>query len=417
MPKERRSLFSIIFGRTKQPQSQEYTNLKMLSGYQPIFTMFGDNAYASDIVRAAVDAIARNGAKLKPKHIRKANGDIMQQSSNIQYLLDTRPNKYMDAYTFFYRVLTELFMRNNSFVFIDKDDAGSPVGLYPVSSANLELLESKNEIYARFKFFGGEQITIPYANIIHLRRFYYDNDFYGASNKALIPTLELINTTNEGIVNAIKTSANMRGILKFTQAMLKPVDIKKERDRFVTEYMNIDNNGGIGAIDAKADFIPLDNKPQIVDKDTMAHIKQSVYDYFGVSEPIITSNYTEEQWNAFYESTLEPIAVQMGLEFTAKLFTDREIGFGNQIIFESSRLQYASATTKSNLITNLMGLAVLSVNEAREILNLAPVEGGDVRYQSLNFINAVRATDYQLQEQNQGGGSNASNTEAQNTNG
>jgi HK97 family phage portal protein len=407
----------MIFGRTKQP-AQEYTNLKMLSGYQPIFTMFGDNAYASDIVRAAVDAIARNGAKLKPKHIRKANGDIMQQNSSIQYLLDTRPNKYMDSYTFFYRVLTELFMRNNSFVFIDKDaDTGSPIGLYPISSANLELLESNNEIYARFKFFSGDQITIPYTDIIHLRRFYYDNDFYGASNKALIPTLELINTTNEGIVNAIKTSANMRGILKFTQAMLKPEDIKKERDRFVTEYMNIDNNGGIGAIDAKADFIPLDSKPQIVDKDTMAHIKQSVYDYFGVSEPIITSNYTEEQWNAFYESTLEPIAVQMGLEFTAKLFTDREIGFGNQIIFESSRLQYASATTKSNLITNLMGLAVLSVNEAREILNLAPVEGGDVRYQSLNFINAVRATDYQLQEQNQGGGSNASNTEAQNTNG
>jgi len=393
--KERRSLFDIIFGRTKQPQSQDYTNLKLLSGYQPIFTMFGDNAYASDIVRAAVDAVARNGAKLKPKHIRKVGQDIINQKSNIQYLLETRPNVYMDAYTFYYRVLTELFMRNNSFIFIDKDDSGSPIGLYPVSSANLELLESKNEIYARFKFYGGEQVTIPYTNLVHLRRFFYDNDFYGASNKALMPTLELINTTNQGIANAIKTSANMRGILKFTQAMLKPEDIKKERDRFVTEYMNIDNTGGIGAIDAKAEFIPLDSKPQIVDKDTMAHIKQSVYDYFGVSEPIITSNYTEEQWNAFYESTLEPVAVQMGLEFTAKLFTEREIGFGNQIIFESSRLQYASATTKSNLITNLMGLAVLSVNEAREILNLAPVEGGDVRYQSLNFINAVRAEQYQ----------------------
>lgn len=404
---EKRSLFSMIFGRFR-PQTQDYTNLKMLSGYQPIFTMFGDNAYASDIVRAAVDAISRNGAKLKPKHIRKTEQDIIQMSSSIQYLLGTRPNRYMDAYTFFYRVITELFMRNNSFIFIDKDINGAAIGLYPISSANLELLESKNEIFARFKFYGGEQVTIPYANIVHLRRFFFESDFYGASNKALIPTLELINTTNEGIINAVKSSANMRGILKFTQAMLKPEDIKKERDRFVTEYMNIDNNGGIGAIDAKADFIPLDNKPQIVDKDTMAHIKQSVHDYFGVSEPIITSNYTEEQWNAFYESTLEPIAVQMGLEFTTKLFTDREIGFGNQIVFESSRLQYASATTKSNLITNLMGLAVLSVNEAREILNLAPVEGGDVRYQSLNFVNAVRATDYQL-----GGEENASNTNEQ----
>jgi len=357
--------------------------------------MFGDNAYASDVVRGAVDAIARNGAKLNPKHIRKTGRDIIPQNSNIQYLLETRPNKYMDAYTFYYKVITELFMSNNSFVFVDKDDAGNPIGLYPISSATLELLESKGEIYTRFKFYGGEQLTIPYVSVVHLRRFFYGHDFYGASNKPLIPTLDLINTTDQGIANAVKSSAYIRGILKFTQAMLKPEDIKRERDRFVSEYMNIDNNGGIGAIDAKADFIQLNNKPQIVDRDTMAHIKQTVYNYFGVSEAIITSNYTEEEWNAFYESTLEPVALQMGLEFTAKLFTEREIGFGNKIIFESSRLQYASATTKSNLITNLMGLAVLSVNEAREILNLAPVEGGDVRYQSLNFVDATKAAEYQ----------------------
>ncbi len=410
--KERRSFFEMIFGK-RRPTPGEMTRLKLLNGYMPTFVSFGGEAYNSDVVRAAVDAIARNAAKLKPQHIRRINGDIITQNSRVQQLLQVRPNPYMDAYTFYYKVITQLFMKNNSFVFIDIDPITATIrGFYPINAADVELLEARGEIFLRFHFLGGDKVTLPYTDMIHLRRFFYKHDFYGESNDtALNPTLELINTTNQGIINAIKSSAVLRGLLKFTQTMLKPEDIKKERDRFVQEYMSIENNGGIGAIDAKADFIPLESKPQTVDKDQMAHIKQSVYDYFGINEAIVTSKYSEDEWNAFYESVIEPLAVQMSLEFTSKIFTDREQGFGNEIIFESNRLQYASNTTKTTLISNLMQFGVLTVNEAREILNMAPVEGGDVRLQSLNFINAVRADQYQL-----GGGDNASNTKTQNSN-
>jgi HK97 family phage portal protein len=404
----------MIFGGRNKTVTGEVTQLKLLNSYMPTFVPFGEEAYNSDIVRAAVDAIARNTAKLKPRHIRRVNSNVVpQENSNIQKLLQLRPNPYMDAYTFYYKIITQLYMKNNSFVFIDADpETGDIRGFYPINAANVELLEARGKVFVRFRFLGGDKIILPYTDIIHLRRFFYKHDFYGESNDtALNPTLELINTTNQGIINAIKSSAVLRGLLKFTQTMLKPEDIKKERDRFVQEYMSIENNGGIGAIDAKADFIPLENKPQTVDKDQMAHIKQSVYDYFGINEAIVTSKYNEDEWNAFYESVIEPLAVQMSLEFTSKIFTDREQGFGNEIIFESNRLQYASNTTKTNLISNLMQYGVLTVNEAREILNMAPVEGGDVRLQSLNFINAVRADQYQL-----GGGDNASNTSAQNSN-
>lgn len=413
---QRRSLFEMIFGGRKQKQV-DATYLKLLNSFVPSFIPFGDEAYASDVVRAAVDAIARNAAKLKPKHIRRVDGQIFLVDSNIQRLLSIRPNPYMDAYTFYYRVITQLYMKNNSFVYIDTDKDGNIRAFYPVNFSNVELLESRGEVFVRFSFLGGDKVVLPYSSLIHLRRHFYKHDFYGEGNEeALLPTLELINTTNQGIINAVKSSANLRGLLKFSQAMLKPQDIKRERDRFVSEYMDITNNGGVAALDAKADYIPLNNDPKIIDKDTMEHIKQTVYSYFGVSEAIIQSKYTEDEWNAFYESTIEPLAIQMSLEFTNKIFTDREIGYGNEIIFESNRLQYASNKTKTSMIATLMPLGILSINEAREILNLAPVEGGDKRLVSLNFVNAQFQDIYQLgtdtqQEDNQGGEEqNAGNT-------
>jgi HK97 family phage portal protein len=339
----------MIFG--SKPQQTETTQLKMLNGYMPIFTTLSGEPYDSDEVRAAVDAIARNAAKLKAKHIRKINNEIQPQNSALEKMLQVRPNPYMDAYTFFYKVITNLYMSNNSFIFVDVDKMGMVKGFYPVNYSSVELKERSGVVYIKFSFIGGQQITLPYTELIHLRRFFYKHDFYGESNEvALNPTLELINTTNQGIINAVKSSAFIRGILKFT-GMLKDSDIAAARNRFVNEYLSLGNNGGIGAIDSKAEFVPLDSKPTIVDDKQMQLISDKVCKYFGIGPKIITSSYSEDEWNAFYESTIEPIAIQMSLEFTSKLFTSREQGHGNEIIFEANRLQYASNTTKINLIT------------------------------------------------------------------
>lgn len=395
MKKEKRSLFTMIFGNKSNQTIGQSTQLKMMNGYVPVFTQFGNESYNSDVVRSAIDAIARNAAKLKPKHIRRINGKVNPQDSNIQNLLQVQPNPFMDAYTFYYKIITQLYMQNNSFVYIDTDNNGGIKGFYPINPGTTELIEFKGEVYAKFTFFGGEKITLPYTDLIHLRRFFYKNDFYGETNNhALYPTLELINTTDQGIINAIKSSASLRGILKFT-SMLKESDMKRQRDKFMSEYMDITNNGGVAVTDAKADYIPLNSEPKLIDGNQMALIEEKVYKYFGVSKSIVISNYTEDEWNAFYESVIEPLAIQMSLQFTTKIFSDREKGFGNEIIFESNRLAYASNKTKTLLIQELMPMGVLSINEAREILNMAPVEDGDKRILSLNYVNAAKADKYQ----------------------
>ena len=261
----------------------------------------------------------------------------------------------------------------------------------------MELVEAQSILFVKFQFPNGQKLTAPYSDFVHLRKFYNQNDMFGESNsKTLLPTLDLIHTTDEGISNAVKSSAFLRGLIKFTNAMLKPEDIKKQRDAFVQDYMDVSNNGGIAALDAKAEYQELKNDPKMVDDKQMTVIEEKVYKYFNVNKKIIMSNYNEDEWNAFYENVIEPIAIQFSLEFTSKLFTDREQGHGNEIIFEANRLQYASTKTKVSLLRELMPLGLFNKNEGREIFNLSPIEGGEEYIQTLNVVNAANADKYQL---------------------
>lgn len=163
------------------------------------------------------------------------------------------------------------------------------------------------------------------------------------------------------------------------------------------------------ATDQKMEYTPIDSKPATIDAEQLKAVKTKIYDYLGVSESIVNSSYTENEWASFYESTIEPVALQLGLEFTRKLFTEREIAFGNTIIFESSRLQFSSNATKVSLIKELMPYGLLTVNECREILNLAAIpdaDGGNKRFQTLNVVDADKANTYQV-GQDGGGDSGA----------
>jgi len=398
---EKRNLFQKIFGAIRDRLT--LTRLQMFNGYTPVFTPWSGNPYEADVVRSAVDAIARNAAKLKAKHIRRVDGKVIPVGGQIERILQVRPNPNMNAYDFLYKLVTTLMIDNNAFAY-PLWDGVNLIAVWPVNCNMAEFLEdASGTVYVKFYFGTGQHVILPYSEVIHLRRHFYKNDMAGESNKPVNATLEAIHTTNEGLAQAVKTSANLRGIIKY-QGILKESDIKANRDRFVNEYMTVQNTGGVAALDGKADYIELKNDPKMINAAQMKELRDAVYRYFGVNESIIMGKYTEEEWNAFYESTIEPLAVQMSLEFTSKLFTERELGFGNEIIFEANRLQYASVKTKLAL-REMVDRGALTPNEWREAFNLAPVEGGDKPIRRLD----TRPTDET--DQQDGGDSNA-NAEA-----
>ena len=239
-----------------------------------------------------------------------------------------------------------------------------------------------------------------------MRRFFNSNDLLGDTNTAILPTLDLAHTQNQGMESSIKSSASIKGILKYNQ-VLSPENLKKEKEAFINDYLSISNNGGIAPLDSKMENIPLEIKGVSIDGEQISSIKQKIYDYLGVSEKIVNSTYNENEWAAFYESVIEPIGLQFSLELTDKLFTKREQAFGNSILMEANRLQFASNTTKTNILKELMPLGLFTINQALEILNLPSVENGDRRIQTLNVANTDIVDEYQLNKE--GGGEVGSN--------
>lgn len=369
---EKRNLFYTFFERLKQPQTETMTQLQMLNNYNPYFSTASENIYDSKVARLCIDRIATHCAKLIPKHIqgelgRNINGDI-------NFLLQHRPNPIMNTYDFIYKTISMLYTDSNAFVFIQKDNQGFIKAFYPVLAVTYELLQDKsNTTYLQFQFINGQTYTIPYLDLIHLRLFYNKHDIYGTGNRVLRTDLETALTTSEGIKNAIRTSNNLKGILKFTNTMLKEKDIKANKDAFVRDYLSMENKSGIASLDAKADFIPLDLKPITLDKAQMEQVNYNIYDYFGISEEIVRNKFTDDQWNAFYEGVIEPRAMQLSYEFTNKIFSDIAIKEGHRIVFTANRLQYQSLDKKIKLLDTVLPFGLLTKDLALEILDLPPI--------------------------------------------
>ena len=387
------TIFSKLFKTKKEPPT---TQAAILTSGGAYFTPFSGDAYSNDIYRASVDAIARNAAKLRGTHVVKSDTGRTEGDRHLNRLLQIRPNPYTSAFDMIYRLVTHYYLFNNSFAYLQKDDRGNLTGIYPLRPSSVEFLSDVNgALYARFRFDNGNQYVFPHSDVIHLRRNYNGNDLLGDPNTALLPALELAHAQTEGIVQGIKNGAHIRRVLKFSQ-ILNGKTLAEEKARFMADYLQMDNSGGVIATDQKMEYVPLKMEPYAIDDAQLQAAKSKIYAYLGISEVIVTGSYKEYEWTAFYESVIEPIAVQLSLEFTAKVFTAREQSFGNSVIFESNRLQFASARTKTELIRVLAPMKLLTRNQALDILNLPRVPDGDEYIQSLNYIDASIADRYQL---------------------
>lgn len=406
-----RGMLKDIFGKNEKEKFKRVNIFKMLNDTTSAFYNWNGRLYDSNIARTAIGTNARNSAKLNPKHIRclekeKGEREIeISPNRNISRIL-IKPNKYMSMFDFIQKMRTQLEINNNAFAYIDRDKniAGMNgiLGIYPLNASEVELYEDEQgNLYIKFYFRNGQTHFAAYKDIIHIRKHYNENDFWGESNaKILNPTLDVITNTNQGIKNAIRNTAFIRGILEF-KSVLQPDDIEKNVKEFSERYLDINNNkDGIAYTDPRYTFHETKTEPYVPNKAQMDYSKEEMYEYFNINKNIIQGSFTDEEWIAYFETTIEPFAIQMSQEFTSKVFTATELTYGNEIIFEANRLANASNSTKITICEKLGHL--FTINEQREIWNRGPVPGGDKRLQSLNYVNADKADEYQINKTEEG---------------
>lgn len=353
----------------KPLKSLKQARWRELGAYTAVFSPFGSNIWRSDLVRSCIRAIS--------EHTSKANA--VSSKPEIAQLLNTKPNMYMNGKDFLTKIRNWLEVKNTAFIYINREPLTAKVlGFYPVPYESFEGIEAEGELFIKFYFAGNSerQLILPWADLAVMRKDYYSSDIWGDDNGAILEKLDIINTADQGVANAVKSTANLRGILKSTKAMLKREDIKEQQQQFIEDYMNLSNNAGIASLDASMDFQPIKMEPIVADSSLVKEYRDDVFRYFGVNDKILMSQYNEDEMEAFYEARIEPFLVALGTELTRKVFTDRELALKNYIIYESNRIGYASNKTKLNMI-QLVDRGILTPNELRQVFNLAPYEGGD----------------------------------------
>lgn len=403
-------MFSNIFGKENKNNKgykKVINTLKMLNSSDAIFYNWNGKMYDNNIIRTAIGTNGTHAGKLNPKHIRNDGVEIkVNPNSNISKLLK-RPNKYMTMFDFIQKMMIQKEINNNAFAYIDRDKnvpgMNGIKGIYPLNSQSVEALEDEDgNIFLKFVFRNGQYKVAPYEDVIHIRKHFSEDDFWGESNrKPLSESLEVASSTNQGIRNAIKNTAFIRGVLEFAQ-VLQQEDIDKNVKEFSEAYLNISNNDtGIAYTDPRYKFHEIKSEPFIPNKAQMDYTKQEIYEYFNTNENIIRGKFSDEEWISYFETTIEPFAIQMSQEFSEKMFTVTEKNYGNEIIFEANRLANASNSTKIQICKDLKHL--FTINEQREMWNRGPVPDGDKRLQSLNDVNANKADEYQLGKNEEGG--------------
>lgn len=353
------------------------TAFRMYTDTGNSFAAWNGKVYESDIVRACIRPYSKAIGKLTAKHVRRFNGKVeVNPEPYIRFLLED-PNPYMSGHVMLEKVAVQLALNNNAFILIVRDENGFPEQLYPIPAIMAEVVYINDVLYLKFLFQNGRSSTFPYSEIIHIRNDFHDNDIFGESPvQALAPLMEIVNTTDQGIVKAIRNSGVIRWLLKFTTPM-RAEDLQKNVQEFVDNYLSVSSSTfGAAGVDAKADAIRIEPKDYVPNALQMSATLQRIYAFFNTNDKIVHSSYTEDEWNSYFEIVIEPVAVQLGDEFSRKIFSRRERGYGNRIYFDAANLQCASLSTKLALQA-MVDRGALTPNEWRDTFNLSPVADGD----------------------------------------
>lgn len=367
------SLFDKIFGKQPKPQGEYGGEFRLLTGYSPRFTTHGGSIYESELVRAAIHARATHISKLAVELHGAAKPSLQRKMQH-------SPNAYHTWGQFLYRLSTILDVHNTAFIVPVYDDYGEVSGIYPALPSKCSFVQYGGVPYLRYEFYWGEKAAIELSACGLLTKFQYRDDFLGETNRALIPTMDLIKMQEQGISEGVKSAATYRFMAQLTN-FSKAEDLAKERKRFTAENFSADADGG-GLLlfpNTYSNIKQVEAKPYVVDADQMKLINSSVYQYFGVNEDILTNKAYGDSWSAFYEGAIEPFAVQFSEVLTKMLFTMREQSQGNFVAATTNRLQYMTNADKLNVSAQMLDRGIMSINDVRQIWNLPPVDNGDQR--------------------------------------
>ena len=366
------NFFKWLFNR----KSETVTRYQIVSEKGNGTFIYSGKIYQSDIVTACLAPYKKAVGKLSPLHVRK-----LKESTEIfpepymRFLLE-EPNTLLTMQKTLEKIVSPLILSGNAFILIVRDINGYPLELFPIPAVSAEAVYMNGELSLKFVYQNGKTYTHRYDDVIHLRMNMTENDLFG---EPIMPSLSklvnLVETMDKGMEKAIKNSNVIKWLIRFNSSM-RPDDMEKQIKLFDDTYMDVDKGHSAVAHDIKSDVQQVNFQNYVPNFPITESIRQRIYSLLGVNEKIVQGTFNEDEWNSFYENSIEPVALDLQSEFTRKLFTRKERSFGNKIIFAANTLSCASLSTKLQFVS-MVDRGAMVPNEWRDLFNYAPIENGD----------------------------------------
>lgn len=380
-----KSFLQKVFGIDPNTYNNDGTSSKLLNGSSSEYAPYSGELYANSLVRSIVHRIATYGSMMSFEHIR-GSGDSFEKMTHspLNRLLTVKPNDFMSPADLQYKFWTDLLVTNNAYQWLKRNSKGEITAILPVVADHKEFLEINGFPFYRFLFSSGDKLVVSASDIVHIRRFYYKNDIFGSDNAPLRDDLGLVDTMKTSLDASLKNGAQIKGILQH-QNTVDPEDLAEHERLFRESYLKASNSGGIGVLDAKFNFIPLNYSGKITDHEQMAEIDSYVYRYFGVNSKLLLSEYTSDQWQSIYEGVIAPELNKMAQAYTIKAFTDKELGYLNRVTPSVNLITFLNPQQRIAMVKLALDGALYTRNEIRQWFGDGPVEGGDTFQYSKNF--------------------------------
>lgn len=363
-------LFEKIFGRPQtaaQPSGTAKPIYQALTAYQPVFTNSAGAVYEDALIRSTIHAAAKHCGKLRVEfHGHGAAG----LEKRLQ-----KPNAFQTWSQFLYRARTILDVDNTCVIVPGFDKFGRIDSIYTVVPSSCTIVGDSEKPMVALRFPTGGFVQMPVWQVGILTKFQYSDDFFGGSNDALQQTMQLISIQNQGITEAIKSSATYR-FMAVLNNFTDPEELKRMRKEFDEQHFS--GNGGGVLLFPNIFTNPQQIKPDhyVVDADQMKIIKDNVFDYFGSNEDVLQNKCYGDKWNAYYEGEIAPWSIQLSEVLTYMFVLNGELTGDGTVMCTSNRLQYLSNSEKLNVSTRLVDRGILNIDEARDIWNLPPLPDG-----------------------------------------
>ena len=376
-------IFSIFKKRKDNNNGLQYP--LTMSGGLPIYSSFGDFIYASDIIVQSIRCKANEFKKLNPRHVRYKDGGFETVFDSTISRVLKRPNEYMTTADFLEKITILLELNKNVYIYptyyITNAGERYYTGLYPLKPASVSYLQNEaGKLFISFTFGNGYEITIPNDSVIHWRKDYGVNDYFGGSmfvgddDEGLLKMLQRYDRLLQSIGNSIDASYAVNGIIKYGTYLDGEEKFKAAREEFEAKVAQ--NKSGFLFLDSTYDFTHIPRDAKIVDKETLDFFYQTILRANGTSLAILNGDYTKAQKEAYYEHAIEADLKSLGQAMSKTLFTDREASFGNEIVFYPNEINFMSMENKISALKTGLPAGIFTKDEARELLGYPPLPNG-----------------------------------------